>query len=359
MRTNDTQNMIKEYINYSLLHHNTFGFDVKCSRFIEFSSIEGLKEALDRVDAPNYQGRPPFVIGGGSNLVFTADYAGTLLHSTIHGREVVAEDDREVSLRIGSGENWDETAAWCTAHGWYGTENLSLIPGDTGAAAIQNIGAYGVEIKDLVDKVETVEIATGKERIFTNAECHYAYRRSIFKEELKGKYVVTYVTLKLNKVFHPRLDYGNIRTELAKEGLLPAADSMDFSKVTAQGLRDAIIRIRRAKLPDPAEIGSAGSFFMNPIIPRMLYDRLTTRYPDMPHYELEDGRIKVPAGWLIDRCGWKGRQLGKAGVYPRQALVLVNEGGADGIDIVTLSNTIRKDIRRHFNIEITPEANII
>lgn len=351
--------MIKEYKNYSLLHHNTFGFDVKCSRFIAFSSKEELKEALKLVDTPDYCGRPPFILGGGSNLVFTADYAGTVLHSEIKGKEVVSEDENQVLLRIGSGENWDETAAFCTKKGWYGTENLSLIPGDTGAAAIQNIGAYGVEIKDLIDKVETIEIATGKERVFTNEECCYAYRKSIFKTELKGQYIVTYVTLKLAKTFHPDLDYGNIRSELLKEGLIPAIDSTDFSHITAKSLRDAIIRIRRNKLPDPAEIGSAGSFFMNPIIPRVLYDRMIAKYPDMPHYILENGRVKVPAGWLIDRCGWKGKRLGKAGVYSKQALVLVNEGGATGVDIVTLSNTIRKDIRKHFNIEITSEANII
>lgn len=351
--------MVKEYKNYSLLNHNTFGFDIKCSRFIEFESVNDLKEALREIDKPGYTGRPPFVIGGGSNLVFTADYAGTILHSAIRGREVVQEDDHEVLLRIGSGENWDETVAYCTTHGWCGTENLSLIPGDTGAAAIQNIGAYGVELKDLVDKVETVEISTGKDCAFTKAECRYAYRRSIFKEELKGRHIVTYVTLRLKKAFHPDLDYGNIRAELTQEGLLDAPESTDTSRITPQNLRNAIIRIRRNKLPDPAEIGSAGSFFMNPIIPRMLYDRLSAKYPDMPHYTMDDGRLKVPAGWLIDRCGWKGKQLGKAGVYPKQALVLINKGGATGIDIVTLSNTIRKDVRKRFNLEISPEANII
>lgn len=351
--------MIEEYKDYSLLKHNTFGFDVKCSRFIEFNSAQELQEALIHISSKRYEGRPLFVMGGGSNLVFTADYAGTIIHSAIHGKTKVAETDNEVFLRIGSGETWDDTVAYCTAHNWYGTENLSLIPGDVGAAAIQNIGAYGIEIKDFIDKVETIDIVTGEERTFSKKECQYAYRQSIFKKELKGKYIVTYVTLRLSKVFKPDLDYGNIRSELVAEGLLPTPESTDISKVTAQALRDAIIRIRRNKLPDPEEIGSAGSFFMNPIIPKSLYDRLIHRFPAMPHYLLNDGRVKIPAGWLIDQCGWKGKKLGKAGVYPKQALVLVNEGGATGIDIVTLSNTIRKDVRKKFDIEIMPEANII
>lgn len=351
--------MIQEYKNYSLLKHNTFGFDVKCSRFIEFSSIEELQQVLQEIDKTHFYGRPVFVIGGGSNLVFTADYGGTILHSTIHERTQIFQDNSDVLLRVGSGETWDDIAAYCTANGWYGTENLSFIPGEIGAAAIQNIGAYGVEIKNLVESVETVEIATGKVRTFTNKECQYAYRQSIFKKELKGKYIVTYVTLKLCTTFKPDLDYGNIRSELAAEGLLPSVDSTNYSKVTALALRNAIIRIRKNKLPDPKDIGSAGSFFMNPIIPGMLYKRLVEKFPNMPHYALEDGRIKVPAGWLIDQCGWKGQQLGKAGVYPKQALVLVNKGGATGIDIVSLSNTIRKDVRKKFGIEINPEANII
>lgn len=351
--------MIQDYREHSLLKHNTFGFDVKCDRFIEFNSVEEAQEALKEINKPHYLGRPAFVIGEGSNLVFTADYAGTILHSAIHGKAIISRNDNEVLLRVGSGELWDDTAAYCTANGWYGTENLSLIPGEVGAAAIQNIGAYGVEIKDLIENVETIEIATGKERTFTNEECHYAYRQSIFKKELKGKYIVTYVTLKLATTFRPDLDYGNIRTELTAEGLLPTTASTDYSRVTAQALRNAIIRIRQNKLPDPKDIGSAGSFFMNPIIPRTLYDRLLKKFPNMPHYDLEDGRVKVPAGWLIDQCEWKGKQLGKAGVYPKQALVLVNEGGATGIDIVSLSNTIRKDVRKKFGIEINPEANII
>lgn len=351
--------MIQEYKDYALLKHNTFGFDVKCSRFIEFSSVDDLRQALETVNKPHYEGRPPSVIGGGSNLVFTADYAGTILHSIILGKNEISETENDILLRVGSGETWDDTAAYCTSHGWYGTENLSLIPGDVGAAAIQNIGAYGVEIKDLIEKVETIEMATGRERTFTNAECQYAYRKSIFKKELKGKYIVTYVTLRLSKRFNPDLDYGNIRAELTAEGLLSSPDSTDTSKVTPQALRDAIIRIRRNKLPDPAEIGSAGSFFMNPIIPQILYDRLIHHFPNMPHYALSNGLIKIPAGWLIDQCGWKGKQAGRVGVYPKQALVLVNNGGATGIDIVSLSNTIRKDVRKKFGIEINPEANII
>lgn len=351
--------MIQDFKDYSLLKHNTFGFDIKCSRFMSFTSVEELQQILNDIHSKPYIGRPLFIIGGGSNLVFTSDYSGTILHSQIGGKTIIAEKGNNVLLRIGSGENWDDTADYCTSHGWFGTENLALIPGDVGAAAIQNIGAYGVEIKNIIDKVEAIEIATGKEHVFTNEECQYGYRQSIFKNEFKDKFIITYVTLKLSTIFSPDLDYGNIRTELAAEGILSSPESTDYSKVTAEALRNAIIRIRRNKLPDPQETGSAGSFFMNPIIPQILYNRLIQKFPNMPHYTLPDGRLKIPAGWLIDQCGWKGQKLGKAGVYPKQALVLVNEGGATGIDIITLSNTIRKDVRNKFSIEIKPEANII
>ncbi len=350
---------MNEYNDYSLRPYNTFGFDVKCARFIELNSVDDVRHAVNLLKKPTYCNRPCFVMGGGSNLVFASDYGGTILHSQIKGHEVVKEEDGHVFLRVGSGENWDDTAAYCTQNHWYGTENLALIPGEMGAASIQNIGAYGAEIKDLIEKVEAVDLESGETKTFTQEECHYAYRKSIFKKEWKGRFLITYVTLKLSTRFQPDLDYGNIKAELVKEGLLASIEDKDYSKVTALHLREAVIRIRKAKLPDPKEIGSAGSFFMNPIIPTILYDRLIKRFPTMPHYALPDGKMKIPAGWLIEQCGWKGKRVGNVGVYPKQALVLVNWGGGTGIDIVALSNTIRKEVRRKFNIEIIPEANII
>jgi len=233
--------------------------------------------------------------------------------------------------------------------GWSGAENLSLIPGEVGASAIQNIGAYGMEAKDLIVRVETVELATGERRTFSNSECQYAYRSSVFKRELRDRYAVTHVVYRLLKEFVPRLDYGHIRE------VLPT----DAEKITVQSVRQAIINIRRNKLPDPKNMGNAGSFFVNPIVSDATYRMLREVHPRMPHYETEDGRVKIPAGWLIEQCGWKGRELGAAGVYARQALVLVNRGGATGADILRLCEAIQRDVKEKFGIEIQPEVNII
>jgi UDP-N-acetylmuramate dehydrogenase len=225
-----------------------------------------------------------------------------------------------------------------------------LIPGEVGASAVQNIGAYGVEAKDVIALVEAIDLSNGQKRVFGTEECNYAYRQSIFKNALKGKYAITYVTYRLSKTFLPRLDYGNIRVELSQRGI---------DEPTALQLRQVIIDIRRQKSPDPAVEGNAGSFFMNPVVSRSQYEQLLAQYPDMPHYPVDAAHEKIPAGWLIDKCGWKGRSLGPAGVHSRQALVLVNRGGATGSDIVRLCEAVRSDVKTRFQIDIYPEVNII
>lgn len=337
---------MKKIKDYSLLPHNTFGMDVKAALFVEYASVSELKEVLSDKDC--LKGKW-LHIGGGSNLLFTGDYDGTVLHSAVRGCEVTDENDREVEVRVGAGEVWDTFVAYAVEKGWYGAENLSLIPGEVGAAAVQNIGAYGVEAKDLIVAVETVEVETGRKRIFPNGECRYAYRESVFKKELKGKYIVTYVTFRLGKLPVFNLEYGNVKGELERRGLDP----------TLGNVRDTVIAVRKAKLPDPKVQGNAGSFFMNPIISRSQFEVLQQDYPDMPHYEVDGGRVKVPAAWMIDRCGWKGQQVGRAGVHARQALVLVNCGGAEGAEVIALSRQIQDSVFRKFGVAVFPEVNFI
>ncbi|WP_455673381.1 UDP-N-acetylmuramate dehydrogenase [Phocaeicola sp.] len=337
---------MKEIKNYPLLPHNTFGMDVKASVFVEYTSVAELKTVLSNKD---YFRGSWLHIGGGSNLLFTGDYDGVIFHSAIRGYEVVRENDEEVEVRVGAGEVWDDFVAYSVKSGWYGAENLSLIPGEVGASAVQNIGAYGAEAKDLIVTVETVEMATGKERVFANAECRYAYRESIFKQELKGKYIVTYVTYRLSKLPVFNLEYGNVRGELEKKGC----------EVTLDNVRNTIIAVREIKLPDPKLQGNAGSFFMNPIVPRAQFEALQATYPDIPHYDLGGDRVKIPAAWMIDRCGWKGKQVGRAGVHNKQALVLVNCGGATGDEVIALSKQIQESVYRTFGVNISPEVNFI
>lgn len=330
---------------YDLTGHNTFGIKAKCRRYVEFDSVEELQQVIAGLTDDD---RPLLLLGGGSNLLLTGDYPATVLHSAIRGIEHTAVEGG-VLVRAGSGECWDELVQMAVENGWHGAENLSLIPGEVGASAVQNIGAYGVEAKDLIYKVEAVEIATGKEVAFTNADCEYAYRQSRFKHDWRDRYVITYVTYRFADAFHPQLDYGNIRAELAAEHI---------TEPTAMQLRQAIVRIRQAKLPDPKVTGNAGSFFMNPVVERAKYEELAARYPNMPHYHVDDEHEKIPAGWMIDQCGWKGRSIGAAGVHDRQALVLINKGGATGGDVLRLCQAICEDVKRKFGIDIKPEVNI-
>ena len=332
--------------NYPLLAHNTFGMDVEASVFVEYESVTELKEILLHQLCPEGKW---LHIGGGSNLLFTGDFDGMILHSAIKGFEVVSENEDEVLVRAGAGEVWDDFVAFTVEKGWYGAENLSLIPGEVGASAVQNIGAYGVEAKDLIVKVDTLEVETGKERVFENEACGYAYRESVFKHALKGKYIVTHVTYRLFKKPSYRLDYGNVRAELEKRGC----------ELTLENVRQTIIDIRESKLPDPKVQGNAGSFFMNPIVPRPLFEELQGKYPSMPFYEVDAERVKIPAAWMIDQCGWKGKQLGHAGVHSKQALVLVNCGEATGQEIIALSEEIQRSVLDKFGVRISPEVNFI
>jgi UDP-N-acetylmuramate dehydrogenase len=328
---------------YSLLPYNTFGIDVSASRFLEYASVAELEEYI----AQGAVTTPFLHIGGGSNLLFTKDYDGLILHSRIGGIEVTAEDSQTVSLRVGAGVVWDDFVACCVEHGWYGAENLSLIPGEVGASAVQNIGAYGVEVKDLITAVETVNIQ-GYERVYSVEECEYAYRNSIFKRPENKSVFVTYVRFRLSKEERYTLDYGTIRQELAK-----------YPAPTLPIVRKVIIEIRESKLPDPKVTGNAGSFFMNPIVAKEKLEALQRDYPRIPYYELPDGRVKIPAGWMIDQCGWKGKSLGPAAVHDKQALVLVNRGGAKGSDVIALSDAVRASVRDKFGIDIHPEVNVI
>nr|WP_320948020.1 UDP-N-acetylmuramate dehydrogenase [Bacteroides intestinalis] len=322
---------------------NTFGFDVEATVSLEYGSVEELEKLI----ADGHITSPYLHIGGGSNLLFTGNYEGVILHSRIGGIEVMAENEEKVLVRVGAGVVWDDFVDYCTERGWYGTENLSLIPGEVGAAAVQNIGAYGVEVKDLISSVETVNIQ-GMKHVYQVDECNYSYRNSIFKNPEMKQVFVTYVCFSLSKKEHYTLDYGTIRQELEK-----------YPKVDLKTLRRVIIDIRESKLPDPKLLGNAGSFFMNPVVSREVFEALREEYPQMPFYEMGTDRIKIPAGWMIDQCGWKGKALGPAAVHDRQALVLVNRGGATGADIVALSDAVRASVREKFGIDIHPEVNFI
>ena len=345
MAIDEDVNIMKDLKNYSLKAHNTFGIDAKCSRFLEYETIA---EAQQVAQILRESGSPYIIIGGGSNLLLTKDFEGIVVHSALKG---ISFDDPR--MLCGSGEVWDDVVAKSLDQGLFGLENLSLIPGDVGASAVQNIGAYGVEAQVFIEKVHAVEIASGRLCTFSFEDCKYGYRDSRFKHDWKNKYLITAVEYLLSDVFFPRLGYGNIRAELERKGL-------NEQNLTAQQVRNTIIEIRNAKLPDPKVTGNAGSFFVNPIVNREKYEQLAAQYVGMPHYDtIDEGKVKIPAGWLIEQCGWKGKSLGRAGVHSKQALVLVNLGGARGAEIVALSDAIRHDVKTKFDIDIYPEVNII
>lgn len=331
--------------NYSLEKHNTFHLPVKTRWFMEYDT----EEELGRILRDEYfQECLSLHIGSGSNLLFVNDFNGIIFHSRIQGITVADETADEIVLRIGAAEKWDDVVAYAVKQGYGGIENLSYIPGEAGAAAIQNIGAYGVEIKNVIEKVETYNQLTFERRVFNRDECQYGYRSSYFKNEHNDPHIVTYIQIRLSK--HPQsfsLDYGNLKEELAGRAL------------TLEHVREAVIAIRKRKLPDPADYGNAGSFFMNPVIPVAQFERLKQIYPDMPFYPAVEGKIKVPAGWLIDRCGFRGKQHGEVGVYEKQALVLVNLGGATGHEIALVAESIRMAVKQRFDIELMPEVKYV
>ena len=334
--------MLKISENYSLLNHNTFHLEAYSRYFIQYSGEDELKEALK---LPIVRNNKVLHIGGGSNLLFTSDYSGVVLHSAIRGIEIINENHESISIRVGAAEIWDDVVAYCVAANLYGAENLSLIPGETGAAAVQNIGAYGVELKDIIETVEVVDIDNGVSKVFSNADCRYAYRNSVFKTELKDKYIITRVVLKLSKTPQLNLDYGNIKDSL------PKSEEINLSTV-----RQTIISIRESKLPNPNLVGNAGSFFMNPYVTVEKYNTLKHKFPQIPFYPISDKLVKVPAAWLIEQCGWKGKSFGNAAVHDKQCLVIINKGGATASEIVELSIQIRFTVKEKFDIELIPEV---
>lgn len=335
--------MITERKEYSLIHHNTFGIEVTTARFIEYDTVDELRERM----LTGHITCPFLPIGRGSNLLFIRNYEGTILHSRIRTIERLDETLDSVWLKVGSGVVWDDFVDYSVSQGWYGAENLSAIPGEVGASAVQNIGAYGVEVKDLITHVYTID-PSGEEQVYANEDCRFSYRHSLFKESFgKGK-IVTYVCFRLSKQEKYTLDYGVIRQELEK-----------YPKITLKAVRETIIRIRESKLPDPAVLGNAGSFFMNPVVSVARFEDIRKKYPSMPFYISGEDKIKIPAGWLIEQSGWKGKALGNAAVYDKQALVLVNKGKATGKDILALSDAVRLSVKEKFGIDIYPEVKII
>lgn len=324
---------------------NTFGFDVK-ARVAARVTCAAQFAALHR-DA-RVANLPVLVLGGGRNVVFTRDFDGLVLLDEIAGRQVVREDDDAWYVEAGGGENWHAFVAWTLENGMPGLENLALIPGTVGAAPIQNIGAYGLEMRTYFDSLVAVELATGRSERFDAAHCAFGYRDSFFKREGRGRFAIASVTFRLPKRWTPRLAYADVTRELDARGIAPDA-------ATPRDVFDAVVAIRRAKLPDPLVLGNAGSFFKNPVIDAGPFDALRARAPDVVSYPQPDGRVKLAAGWLIDRCGWKGRALGNAAVHDRQALVLVNRGGATGAEVLALARAIQDNVRERFGVELEPE----
>ncbi|MCB0634338.1 MAG: UDP-N-acetylmuramate dehydrogenase [Saprospiraceae bacterium] len=332
-------------IHQSLFSYNSFGIDVHADLFTAVRSIDQLAEILIK------HSQPKMVLGGGSNVLFTHDPESIILHNQILGKEVFRQSDTQIVVRIGGGENWHQVVLWCLENNWGGVENLSLIPGTVGAAPIQNIGAYGVELKDVFFGLDAIDLTTGQSRHFSPNDAQFGYRDSIFKRELKGKLFITHVYFQLSRNNHQiNTEYGAIREML---------DQLQISQPGIQDVSRAVVAIRRSKLPDPKELGNAGSFFKNPEIDAVAFDRLQAKFPSLVFYALDNNRFKLPAGWLIDQCGWKGKRLGPVGCYEKQALVLVNYGGATGQDVLNLASRIMDSVEERFGIRLEPEVNIL
>lgn len=332
---------------FSLRRLNTFGIDAKARAYLRVEEVQTL---LAVRDDPELSGLPRLVLGGGSNIVLTQDFDGLVLHLCNRGIDIVGEDENASYVCAAAGENWHGFVLWTLEHGLGGLENLSLIPGSVGASPIQNIGAYGVEVKDCLHSVSAFDFATGTVFELNNAECRFGYRDSVFKHALRDQAAILSVTFALPKHWQPNLRYADVAQELAARGI---------GSPTPADISQAVIAIRARKLPDPAKIGNAGSFFKNPVVSVQERDALRTRYPQLVSYAQADGSYKLAAGWLIDQCGWKGKSKGAAGVYENQALVLVNRGNAQGQDIVGLAESIQEDVLRRFGVRLEPEPVFI
>lgn len=333
--------------NYSLKERNTFRIEVKARYFVDIYSENELKEFLS---LDKFKSSVKLILGGGSNILFTKDFPGIVIKISIPGIKIVKEDKDTAVIESGAGEIWHNLVLYCLEKNFGGIENLSLIPGTVGAAPIQNIGAYGQELKDVFESTSGLFVEEGSYQTFTNAECRFGYRDSIFKNELKGKFIITKVVLRLSKKPVPNLQYGAVKTEL---------DKLNLPEVNIRNVSNVICMIRKSKLPDPQEIGNAGSFFKNPEIPELKFEDLKKDYPDMVGYKLENGKVKVAAGWLIEQCGWKGKRIGNTGAHAKQSLVLVNYGNAAGKEILNFAVKIKESVYKKFGIELKEEVNII
>ncbi|MBS1543155.1 MAG: UDP-N-acetylmuramate dehydrogenase [Bacteroidetes bacterium] len=333
--------------NVSLASLNTFGIEVKAKYFV---SIYNESDLLELLKLPLWKSQPVLILGGGSNILFTRDFDGIVVQSCIKGLEIQEENESEVWLRVGAGESWHGLVMHCVDKGWGGIENLSLIPGTAGAAPIQNIGAYGVELKDVLESVDGVHLEQGTHLHLSAEECQFGYRESIFKHQLQKIFFISSITLRLTKRNHIlHTEYGAIH------------DVLERRNIRTPGIRDvsdAVISIRRSKLPDPAELGNAGSFFKNPTVSDVVLERLKRAHPAIPYYPFDNQQFKIAAGWLIEQCGWKGKRIGSVGVHVNQSLVLVNYGRANGKEILQLANSIQRDVEQRFGITLKMEVNI-
>ena len=332
--------------NHPLQALNTFGINCKAKLYTQVRNEDGVRRLIDD---GYFRKEESLILGGGSNLLFTQDFNGFVVKNAIKGIEVIAETDDFVYVQAGAGENWHEFVRYCIGQGWNGIENLSLIPGNVGASPMQNIGAYGVEIKDVFHELEAIHITTGEIHYFDQGQCEFGYRESIFKKDLKGQYLISRVTFRLSKQFSENVSYGAIQQEL---------DQMKLSAVTADAVSRAVMNIRSSKLPDPKVLGNAGSFFKNPVVTAATVESIQKDYPEVVKYELADGNYKLAAGWLIEHAGWKGKKVGACGVHDKQALVLVNHGGAKGAEIFELSEQVLQSVKTKFGVQLEREVNI-
>lgn len=332
--------------NISLKPYNTFGINQKAAIFC---TVQSREDILELIHTKEFLEGPHLFLGGGSNVLFTKDYPGLVIKNDIKGIELMEEDRNHIKVKAMSGENWHEFVLHCISNKWSGIENLSLIPGTIGAAPMQNIGAYGVEIKDVFDSLEAVDLDSGEIIQFGLKDCKFGYRESVFKNIFKDKFFILSMTLKLNKNFIPNITYGDIKSIL---------DASKAKKTTLKAVSNAVIKIRQSKLPDPKKLGNSGSFFKNPIISAEKYKEVLKKFPHIKAYRVSDNEVKIPAGWLIEQAGWKGKKIGNTGSHKKQALVLVNYGNANGEEVRKLAFQIQDSVKQLFGIEIYPEVNI-
>jgi len=335
------------YENVSLKAYNTFGLDYEAKYFTTIAHVSELQSILSE---PTWKQQSKLILGDGSNILLTQSISGLVIHNKIMGIKICDDTSQHVLIKIGAGENWHQFVMYCVQHHYAGIENLSLIPGTVGAAPIQNIGAYGVELKNTLHEISAISIEGNTEKIFTNEDCQFGYRDSIFKQALKNKYVITHVTLRLNKTPTFHVKYGAVRETL---------EAMQVEHLSIRAISEAVIKIRQEKLPDPKKIGNAGSFFKNPIVSQTIFEHLQKQFPRIPFFQEKNALIKIPAAWLIEQCGWKGKRIGPIGVHEKQALVLINEGHGDGLALKNLNEAIQRDVYQKFGITLQPEVSIL